>query len=531
MPSSAVPELRAGGDNVRQPRNTANRIGAAAGAALLAAVLTAGCGTRVDRQSQAPLGADATPASDLAAAPEAPVDGTTSDSGSVVDSAPAGGAGTVGTTPSTGPSSPAASGQSSQATAQGGSPSPSAGTGRKTPTEGEGTRGAPGKGTASAGSGAAVAPTPAPANPGKKSPLVLASIGTYSGPAASTIRPILEGAQLWVKDVNARGGVNGHPVQLLVYDDAGDPARHTSQLKEAVERRKIAALLANGDALTGQGVVKYLEEKRIPHIGTMFGLSWTYSTPMYFPQWSESDAGYVSIIAGVANQVLPEGKKKLGTLMCAEAQGCQDAGKVYAKVARELGLEHVYKGNASIAQPDYTAECLAARNAGVQVMLVFLDSNSMGRLAASCRRQGFDATIATGSVISLDRFKDDPNLDGTVVAVQTFPWFQSGTPATDDFQRVLKTLGGGLTAGAGTSAGWTTGKLLEKAGANLAEPPTNEAVLAGLWTLRNETLGGLTPLPLTFLPNQPTSPKSCWYELAIRDGRWVSHDGFKPHCR
>ena len=494
---------------------------------LLTALAVTGCGPRSSEPVAAPSDARA-PVADVGASGEtgAPDTGAT----------PPGDVNAPAAATAAGPrQSPAAGSQTTSAPGARPAISPSATPSAASSATGQPQKSQPqkapdGRATSTPTGPAGVAPEPgATLTPGQGSPVVVASVGTYSGPAASTIKPLLEGVQLWVKHINQAGGLNGHSVSLIVYDDAGDPARHRSQIQEAVERRKVVAFLGNGDALTGQGSVKYLEEKRIPHIGTMGGITWAHSTPMYFPQASEADAFYVSIITGVAEQVVPKGKKKLGTLMCAEAQGCQDADRVYARIAKDLGFEHVYRGTASIAQPDYTAECLAARNAGAEVLLTFLDGNSITRLGSSCRRQSYQAVIATGSVIALDRFKDDPNLDGMVAAHHTVPWFQSGTPATDEFQNAMRTLGAGLASGAGTTAGWTAGKLFERAGAHLPEPPTAEAVLAGLWSMHDDTLGGITR-PLTFIENKPAPERACWFDMQVKDKAWVSPDGFALHC-
>ena len=52
--------------------------------------------------------------------------------------------------------------------------------------------------------------------------------------------------------------------------------------------------------------------------------------------------------------------------------------------------------------------------------------------------------------------------------------------------------GGNLVNGVPTAVGWVAGKLLERAGANLPDPPTSEAILRGLWSVSNDNLGGLT---------------------------------------
>ena len=62
-----------------------------------------------------------------------------------------------------------------------------------------------------------------------------------------------------------------------------------------------------------------------------------------------------------------------------------------------------------------------------------------------------------------------------------------------------------------------------------SEPPTAESVLNGLWSIQNDSLGGLT-YPLTFVRDQPAERKACWFGFAVKDGIWVSPDGFKLHC-
>jgi branched-chain amino acid transport system substrate-binding protein len=230
--------------------------------------------------------------------------------------------------------------------------------------------------------------TPAPGSPAPvptgRGPIRLASIGTWSGAVGATLSPILQGGQLWVKMINSRGGLNGQPIQLLVFDDAGDPARHRAQVQEAVERQGIVAMLNNAEPITGQGSVEYITQKRIPIIGNTGAETWSYSTPMIFPQQSAADFIIEAIIASGADVLVPQGKTKLGTVMCAEVSACRDGEHVFSEHAKSLGFEYVYKGQASLAQPDFTAECLAARNAGVQSLLIFLDTQSLTRFAASC---------------------------------------------------------------------------------------------------------------------------------------------------
>jgi branched-chain amino acid transport system substrate-binding protein len=332
-----------------------------------------------------------------------------------------------------------------------------------------------------------------------------------------------------VKHINAKGGLNGHPVKLIVYDDGADPSRHRSQVQEAVERQQAIAFLMNGEPTTGEASVKYVTDKRVPIVGISTGEPWAYSSPMYFPQASSGAALYRSFVPAFAKEMLPQGKTKLGSLVCAEVPGCAEVDRIVAESAKANGFELVYRGKASIAQPDYTAECLAARNAGAEVFFLLLEQNSVTRIAASCARQRYRPTIAIYGAAVTPQQPENPDLNEMVAAINTFPWFQAGTPATDEFQRVLREYGRSIPIAGGLSIGWTAGKLLERAASNLPEPPTSQAILAGLWSIRNDTLGGLTN-PITFVENELPTAKSCWFALTIKNRAWTSPDGFQLNC-
>lgn len=361
------------------------------------------------------------------------------------------------------------------------------------------------------------------------SPVVLASIGTYSGPASSSLKPIVDGAQLWVKFINGKGGLRGHPVKFLIYDDGADPARHKSQAQEAIEQRKAIAFLANAEIFTGAATAAYLAEKRVPVIGTEGGQDYPYENPMYFLQHSSGSTMFVTFVWSTGQLAVQKGKTKLGTLTCYENDACPAITRVFRERARSVGLDLVYEGRTSIAQPDYTAECLAARNAGVQTFFVALDSNSVTRLTGSCARQGYSPLYAVPNSIVLERFKDDPSMEGGMGSTTVFPWFQTGTPATDEFHRAVQAYGGGMQAGVGQAVGWTAGKLLERASVTLTEPPTSQSLLQALWTIKADTLGGLA-YPLTFTEGQPAARKSCYFNIAIKKGAWISPDAFKLTC-
>ena len=55
-----------------------------------------------------------------------------------------------------------------------------------------------------------------------KADVTVASAGPMSGQYASFGAQLKAGAEMWVKDVNAKGGILGEKVKLIIGDDACD---------------------------------------------------------------------------------------------------------------------------------------------------------------------------------------------------------------------------------------------------------------------------------------------------------------------
>jgi hypothetical protein len=202
---------------------------------------------------------------------------------------------------------------------------------------------------------------------------------------------------------------------------------------------------------------------------------------------------------------------------------------VWNSVATSVGFTPVYRARPSIAQPDYTSECLAAMRAGAQVLAMAFDGPSIRRVAAACRRQGFTPLFVVPSNVAAPELAGDPNLEGAIIPTQLAPWI-GDTPALQEFRDAVAQFAPGREPSALLILGWLSGKLFEAAAGSMPEPPTSEALLEGLWALQGETLGGLTH-PLTF-PREGTAARTlCWGVAMIQGGAFVAPRGAELSCR
>jgi branched-chain amino acid transport system substrate-binding protein len=489
---------------------------------LMVAMVAAGCGNRSAKDDAA---APVVPGSAAGApSPLAPNDEPASSAPAVHGApVPGGNAGTAAAAASPAPAgTPAAGATGKPATAPSGSRSAAAQS-PATPAAGP----SPSGSSSTADSAAPVpdaAPAPAPlpeAQSENGKPVIVGNVGTYTGPAGGSLKNLPEGVQVWVKAVNDRGGIKGHKVQLVVVDDGGDPARHRAAVQDLVENKKVIAFLGNGEAISGQSSVEYLTQKKIAVIGNEGGSDWFYSSPVYFAPFPTGDTYWRSFINPLAQTVIPQGKTKFGSMACVEAVTCEQGAKVWHDqgVAKKAGFEPVYRASISLAQPDYTAECLAAQRAGAQVIAITADDSTVSRIAASCGRQNYRPVFSWVVSATKIRQVNEENLNNGVVVLNYFPWLKSDTPATLEFQTAMKKFFKGAIEPP-HAGGWVSAKVFEKAAERTDHPEEAAGILDGLYGFTGETVDGLTG-PLTFARGQNSPRQECWAGLVIKDKKWT----------
>jgi branched-chain amino acid transport system substrate-binding protein len=218
---------------------------------------------------------------------------------------------------------------------------------------------------------------------------------------------------------------------------------------------------------------------------------------------------------------------KVAFLTCTEAQQCTDAEAHIDEYTAELGLDLVYKAKASLLQPKFATECVRAKQAGAAYFITGLDPNGNRRVAQNCHEQDYHPRFEVPQTSSA--MAGEPGLQSAYFASATFPWVSSATPAMVEFQKAMARYAPKLELSAHASSGWTSAKLFERAALGITDTPTSAQILEGLWTIKNDTLGGLTA-PLTFVRDKPAPAVYCFFGMEVRAQAWVA-TATTPDCQ
>src|SRR5256714_1490128 len=170
-------------------------------------------------------------------------------------------------------------------------------------------------GSGSGGAGPSTAgPVPGAAGT-TKSEILLGSFGAASGILGAVTGTVPPAIRAWAASVNARGGLAGHPVRVILADDAGDPARTQAIVRQMVEQNHVVAFFAHY-SFTLTGVEKYLESKGGPLIGGTGGdTAEDHSSVIFEPLMGADDGGAWGFLLAIAAQTE---KKKMAVRYCRE---------------------------------------------------------------------------------------------------------------------------------------------------------------------------------------------------------------------
>jgi branched-chain amino acid transport system substrate-binding protein len=504
----------------RRPHPLSRRLGALC-LAILGVVTSAACGSRLDRgQLEATGGAlqvagATSPALDRLPTPRfdpaansgdtTPV---TSDGQPLTDAPLDRGAGTATTT-------------RRSTAADAAHPAPGASPGNPAPATGSVPDGAPSNPSPARGTTPG-AVNPVPTRPvGRGSEIVVGSFGAESGILGAVTGPAPPALRAWAAAVNAAGGVNGHPVRLVMADDNADPARTQQIVRQMVERDKVIAFL-NEYSFTLEAVTGYLEQRQVPIIGSIGAEPIADHSPIVFHPLVGADTGQAwGFLLTVAAQT---DHKHLGLIYCRETVACGVQAQSIKHLLPWDGLTVVYEAQVSLAQPDYTAEMLQAQRAGAEVLISLVDTASLGRMAESAHRQGYRPTYAGTYNLNQDLvFSFADQLEGLLLTSRSAPWDTS--PKLAAYRDAMSRYQPKAPQGDMGSGAFIAGQLFaERIGPFIGEPPTSGQVLDGLYSLKQERLGGLLP-GVAFEHGEHSRTNQCVVPTRLTRGRFLAHDG------
>jgi branched-chain amino acid transport system substrate-binding protein len=114
----------------------------------------------------------------------------------------------------------------------------------------------------------------------------IGAVLSVTGPASFLGDPEKKTLELYVEEINAKGGVNGQKLQLVIYDDGGDANNARTFATRLVEEDKIVAMVGGTTTGSTLAMIPVFEEAQIPFISLAGAIQiidpvrkWVFKTP------------------------------------------------------------------------------------------------------------------------------------------------------------------------------------------------------------------------------------------------------------
>ena len=354
--------------------------------------------------------------------------------------------------------------------------------------------------------------------------LKIGLISDITGDFSPNYTHIAEVAQAWTDWVNdTQGGVNGHPVELIVKDTKSQQTAAAGMARELVESDDVAAVFVQSG--TAQPLIwEYLDSQGVPLIGGNNGTvgpdtpSTFFTIDIGFPAISEAGA----VVANLA------GADSIAAAVCAEVAGCQSIGETLGEFAPTVGVED--RGVVTIARTatSATAQCLALVDSGAEIVATFLSLVPTQRLIESCKGQGFTGRFMNVGATTQATF-DELGTDPILGVMYDFPWWSDADPVVQ-FREVMEEHGVSEYRSFSSTNLWALLQLfayaLEESGPEGDATVTGPAVVEALRSaVQGVTLDGLLPQPITFSESGNTEVACFWAIERQGDGSFTTLEG------
>jgi branched-chain amino acid transport system substrate-binding protein len=117
-------------------------------------------------------------------------------------------------------------------------------------------------------------------------PYVVGAFCSVTGSNAPLGQPERDTLIMLAEQINDKGGINGHPLKLLIEDDGSDNTNAVMAAKKLIDQDNVCAIIGSSGTAPTMAVIPVTEEAGVPHISMAAGATitiplkkWVFRTP------------------------------------------------------------------------------------------------------------------------------------------------------------------------------------------------------------------------------------------------------------
>jgi branched-chain amino acid transport system substrate-binding protein len=300
---------------------------------------------------------------------------------------------------------------------------------------------------------------------------------------------VIEMLRIYVDRINAKGGINGHPVKLLIEDDQAEPSKAAANATKLVRQENVMLLINSSFSSTYGPVIAEAKRGNVPLWFAGAVCPKETHPPKPDPLLFCSTGFDFSVDIPVAIKAIKETAKapvKLGLIgipVPISRIGVDTA----EKLAASLGMETVDKEFIAPTTADYTPFATKIKGADANFGYAYAPWPAEAKTFEALRRLGW-----TGTFLAYGHIQAEEELarigDAGLQVFMANSLFQDNLPVYKQIRDAAAAGKYQFPATYGTE-GWLTGLILEQVMTKAGWPANAEKVAAAMSTLNLDTQG------------------------------------------
>ncbi|MBT8406891.1 MAG: ABC transporter substrate-binding protein [Deltaproteobacteria bacterium] len=201
----------------------------------------------------------------------------------------------------------------------------------------------------------------------EKEPYKVGAVFSVTGRTSFLGEPEKKTAEMIAEAVNKVGGINGHPLELIIYDDESDETKCVLAVKRLIKKDNVPVII--GPSLSGNtlAVVKVVNDAKVPLVSC--AASNKIVTPVVDRKWvfkvPQSDTHAVEKIY---DYLLKNGIKKIAIMSVSTGFGASGREELL-RLAPQVGIEIVADERYGPKDTDITAQLTRIRGTDAQAIV------------------------------------------------------------------------------------------------------------------------------------------------------------------
>jgi branched-chain amino acid transport system substrate-binding protein len=267
-----------------------------------------------------------------------------------------------------------------------------------------------------------------------KTPYVIGAIFSVTGDNAPLGVPERDTAQMLAKQLNAAGGIGGHPVKLMVYDDTGKPEQAVRACQDLLANKDVVAII--GPTLTGPSlaIATMCNGAKMPLISCAASVKIVQPVKAYVFKTAQTDS---LAVAKLIDYLKKSRIRTVGFINDSNAFGASGR-EQWQKLSGPAGIKTVDVESFNSADTDMTAQLTKIRAARPQAVICWGTNPGPAIVAKNMRTLGMKQPLLMSHGISNMEFI---RLAGRAAEGVVFPSGKiivaSQIPAGDPQKKVL----------------------------------------------------------------------------------------------